>query len=86
MNWRELKDFCNTLDENQLTTKVILEAEDRSIVNIEASKLENDYYVNEMDGSGAFFPLAEWEGEETDPELIKIYDAGRPILCEDFLN
>ena len=85
MNWKELKDFCNTLDENQLTTKVTLEAEDRSIVNIGASKLEDDYYVHEMDGSGAFFPLAEWTGEEADRELIKIYDAGRPILREDFL-
>lgn len=82
MNWKELKDFCNSLDEKQLKRRVILLREDEAINHIEAEKLEEDYYIcPDADDEGCY-PLS----EATEPleYLEKVYEKGDVILWEDF--
>jgi len=80
MNWKKLKEFCNSLDEKQLENEVILWREDEAISDIEPQKLEEDYYISEYDEG--CYP----ESEATEPieDLKKVYDKDTPILIENF--
>ena len=80
MNWRELKEFCNTLPEEQLERKVILWREDEVINKIEPKLLEEDFYIGE-DEDGCY-PAS--EAEEPIELLKKVYSKGDAILEEDF--
>jgi hypothetical protein len=90
MNWKELKEFCNSLDEKQLKKKVILWQEENAISNIYTMKLEEDYY-NYEDSEGCV-PESEIEYMLPDKESFpngkedfeKVYDKNDPILWEEF--
>ncbi len=82
MNWKELKEFCNSLDEKQLEKKVIIWREDEAISKIEAEKLSEDHYVNpEVDEDGCY---PESEANEPLKDLKKDYDKGDTVLWEKF--
>ncbi len=80
MTWSELKDFCNSLPEDQLQRNVILWREDEAINKIEANRIEEDHYIGE-DDEGCY-PLS----DATAPiELLrKVYSKGDAILVELF--
>lgn len=86
MNWKELKDFANSLDENQLEQKVILWREDEAITNIGAEQLHDDHYIGEYNDDGCYTlsdaGLTLKEAKEQG--LEKVYDKGTPILFDDF--
>ena len=93
MNWKELKDFCNSLPESELEKKVILWREEEAITKITAEQLEEDNYVlidSEEDGC---FPEKEALSQiknnlEEFPKGLKhfkkVYNKGNPILYENF--
>lgn len=80
MKWRELKDFCNALTENQLSKDVVLLREESSIDNISAEVLNEDYYWNGVFGEGCF-PESEIGG--LSEKLIEVYSKGDAILSEE---
>ena len=80
MNWKQLKEFCNSLDEEQLERKVILWREVEAISAIDAMKLQEDHYIGEDEE--ACYP--ESEAKEPLDNLKKMYQKGDPILWEDF--
>jgi hypothetical protein len=92
MNWNELKEFCNSLPESELSKNVILWREDAAITNINAIVLTEDHYIdNEGDMEGCA-PLSDIEysylsDEENYPngleDFKKVYDKGTPILWEE---
>lgn len=90
MNWKELKEFCNSLDEKQLEKKVILWREDEAILDISASTLEEDFFSYE-DSEGCV-PECEMLEMVVDTlefpngmdDFEKMYDKGDPILNENF--
>lgn len=93
MNWRELKDFCNSLPESELEEKVILWREEEAITDISASQLEEDNYVdNEREEDGCFGKSEAESQIKMSPEdfpnglehFTKVYDKGNPILHENF--
>ena len=82
MNWKELKEFCNSLSEEQLAKKVVVWREDYAISRLTPSCLEEDMYIH-VDGSDeGCYPLS--DATEPFEELKKVYDKGDPILFEEF--
>jgi hypothetical protein len=94
MNWNELKEFCNSLNDEQLEQKVIMWREDAEdvITEISSIQLKEDYYIEEDSNEDGCFP--EWQAKSQindDPESYpegmehfkKVYDKGHPILCEE---
>jgi len=93
MNWKQLKEFCNSLPENELNKKVILWREDEAISKIKAEQLEEDHYIHPELSEDGCFPESEVEhlikGNEEDypngmDDFKKVYDKGTSILHEDF--
>ncbi|MBF4484418.1 hypothetical protein [Flavobacterium sp. CSZ] len=93
MNWKQLKDFCNSLPESELEKKVILWREDEAITDIDTEQLDEDQYIDERDSDNGCFPKSEAESQiKMDPEefprgleqFLKVYDKGHPILREKF--
>lgn len=90
MNWKQLKDFCNGLTEEQLQEKVIMWREDDVVNNIEVRELEEDHYINKDDYDNGCFEESEMKSQiENDDELTvdnfkKVYDKGFPVLWENF--
>lgn len=85
MNWKDLKEFANSLDEEQLEREVILWREDEAIDKIEAMTLEDDHYIG--DGEDGCYTLADAGLTEEDVKergLTKVYTIGFPLLHEDF--
>lgn len=85
MNWKELKEFCNSLDEKQLKERVIVWRENEALNFIEAESLESDHYIGE-DEEGCY-PLADVGitiTEAKEKGLKKVYEKGNPILWEKF--
>jgi hypothetical protein len=82
MTWKELKDFCNSLDEKQLERNVILWREDEAINNIEAEKLPEDRYICPDACDEGCYPLS--EASEPLEDLKKVYEKGDAILWEKF--
>ena len=90
MNWKELKEFCNSLPEEKLENKVILWREEEAISDIYAEQLKEDHFnyddcegcVSESDAKSML------EDEDAFPngmdDFEKVYDKGDPILCEEF--
>jgi len=85
MNWRELKEFCNSLDNEQLEKKVILWREESAITNMDAEILADDYYIGD-DEDGCYTlsdaGLSIEDAEEKGLEIV--YEKGNPILWEEF--
>lgn len=93
MDWKKLKDFCNSLPESELEKKVILWREEEAITDISASQLDSDMYIeiyNNEDGCFEMFEVEEMikNYPEDYPEGMdhfkKVYDKGHPILSENF--
>lgn len=92
MNWLELKQFCNSLPEEELQKKVILWREDEAVTDINAIRLEEDHYIEpESDDEGCFPESTKnslISDEDAYPEgeshFEKVYDKGHPILQENF--
>ena len=85
MNWKELKEFVNSLNNEQLEAKVILWREDEAITEIETNILEEDQYI--IPGEEGCYSLADGGYTEADIEekgLVMVYEKGHPILMEDF--
>ena len=83
MNWKQMKEFCAPLNEEQLKKKVILWREDEAISKIEPMTLEEDHYIDPEIGAGeGCFPAS--EATEPIEDLKKVYDKGDPILAELF--
>lgn len=80
MKWIKLKDFCNSLNDEQLQKKVIVWREDEAISRINAELLPEDQYIG--DGEEGCYP----ESEVSEPieTLKKVYSKGDPILWEKF--
>lgn len=84
MNWRQLKDFANSLPESELEKKVILWREDEAITEIEAEQLEEDHYIKVDDPENGCFPVSECKELEPDVKIKRVYEKGTPILQENF--
>lgn len=82
MNYKELKDFCNLLDEGQLKEEVVLWREDEAINSIQAEPLSEDQYMRKDGEDEHCYPLSESEHPES--ELKLVHRKGRPILFENF--
>lgn len=90
MNWKQLKDFCNGLTEEQLQEKVIMWREHEEVNNIEVDTLQEDQYVNinrDQDGCMAESDM-NWEINQNQnlsrEDFKKVYDKGFPLLWENF--
>lgn len=93
MNWKSLRDFCNSLPESELDKNVILWREDEAITDITAEQLDQDMYLHIGEEEDGCFPLCEAESMiKNDPDeypnemgdFQKVYDKGHPILHENF--
>jgi hypothetical protein len=92
MTWKQLKEFCNNLPENELKKKVIMWREEECVNAIEVMALDEDHYIDPENDENGCFPESEAkifiEDEDAYPEgmkdLKKVYDKGHPILWEDF--
>lgn len=93
MTWKEMKDFCNGLTEEQLEKKVIVWREEESIAAFEPIPLEEDHYAEEDLSDNLCFTETEMHNMiEDNPEdfpngiehFKKVYDKGHPILMEEF--
>ena len=80
MTWNELKEFCNSLPEDQLNMNVVMWREEESISNIETDRLQEDHYM----GSDDDFFYPESEAQYPLNELKKVWSKGDAILWEQF--
>ncbi|MCU0351769.1 MAG: hypothetical protein MUF43_13230 [Flavobacterium sp.] len=91
MNWKELKDFCNSLTEEQLQQKVAMWLDDEEVTDIDAITLSQEYYI---DNEGCFETYLRLEDVKeiikddaiTYPngldDFKKVYKTGDPILLD----
>jgi hypothetical protein len=86
MNFRELKDFCNSLPEKELDKKIILWRENAEdvITDIQAEQLEEDFYIKVDEPEDGCFPDSECDHLDSDVEIKRVYEKGHPILSEIF--
>lgn len=81
MTWKELKEFCNGLTDEQLSKEVVVWREGDAIGNLLPSLLEDDYYIDSEEPEEGCFPRYEYNGGY--PENLKLcYKKGTPILWE----
>lgn len=84
MNWKELKDFCNSLPESELNKTVIVWGEEHGIANVCAEQLSEDYYYNPDDPDVGCFPISDMKdlsGEDKE-SLEVVYSKGTPMIIE----
>ncbi len=79
--WNEIKEFANSLSEEQLAKNVVLWREDEAIGEIKTALLDEDHYMG-PDDEGCY---PESEASEPLENLKKVYSKGHPILFENFL-
>jgi len=84
MNFKELKDFCNSLTESELEKPVILWREDECITEITAEQLDEDHYFDVDNPENGCFPVSEANGLDPETKIKKCYNKGTPILHEVF--
>lgn len=86
MNFRQLKDFCNSLPEEELEKNVILWREDSEdvITEIEAEQLDEDYYIDVDNHEDGCFPASHCKELEPETKIKRVYKKGHPILTEVF--
>lgn len=92
MTWKELKEFAETLNEEQLQQTVILQREDEAIVRIHAECFEQDQFVElGSEEDGCINRDTMWSiirdnsnyyrnGED---HFKKVYDCDTPMLFEE---
>lgn len=83
MNWKELKEFANSLDEKQLSKKVVLWREGETLTSIEPKELQEDHYISIEEPENGCFPVSEAKYMEPETKIKKVYDKGFPILWAD---
>jgi len=83
MKWQQLKEYANSLNEEQLSEKVIVWGEERGFGIQEAAGLEEDYYIDDYSA----VPVSCFEADETDEddklENYTILKKGTPRLHTD---
>lgn len=84
MNWKQLKDFCNSLPLSELEKNVMLWREDEAITKIEAEQLEEDYYIKRESPEEGCFPCSECNSLEPSTKIKRVYKKGQPLLHEIF--
>jgi hypothetical protein len=84
MIWKDLKNFCNNLTEEQLEQKVLMWRETEVISDINAMKLCEDYYIEKENPEEGCFPASECQDLPKETKVKKVYNQGTPILMEDF--
>jgi hypothetical protein len=75
ITFRELKTFCNTLNDEQLECPVIASGEERGFNIQDVGELEEDYFVDDY----AMQPVSVYDGEE-DPEYPTPQSQGYQII------
>lgn len=84
MTWNELKEFCNSLNEEQLKENVIFWREHEAINDVCAEKLSEDHYIGDYDDDGCY-PLSDAGLTIDDVDrlgLRKVYSVGDAVLYE----
>jgi hypothetical protein len=93
MTWRELKEFCNKLHENELNKDVVLWCENETIHNMDAYLLGDNYYMDPRNPEKGCFPEFIIKADvDNDEELLiseikrlkKMHDKGDPMLGGEF--
>ena len=85
MNWKELKEFANSIPEEDLAKNVILWREDEAITDIGVMALEEDHYIEE--GDDGCYPLSDVNltvDEAIEQGMKKVYSVGHPVMFENF--
>ena len=90
MNFRQLKDFCNSLPEKELDKQVVVLRESEPIKNINAFQMDEDQYTNPDDPDEC---LSKSEAEKLIlvrpdyyhdlDDMQKVCDRGTPYLMEE---
>ena len=80
MNWKELKEFCNSLSDEQLEFPVRINREEESIVFLETEILSENYYIGDRD-QGCY---PESDAFDDIENLKLVYPKGFPIINEVF--
>lgn len=91
MNWRKLKEFCNSLPESELDKGVLLWREE-CLSEIEAEQLSEPHYIDPENSDNGCFAESDAKSFTQDKEIYpngmkdlkKVYDKGHPILWEKF--
>ena len=94
MNWKQLKEFCNKLPENQLENNVILWRENECVNTINAEELSEDHYIDLEDSDNGCFSFTDAKSFIKDKDaypngfndLKIVYKKGHPVLWEEFLK
>lgn len=83
--WQDLKEFCNSLTEEQLEYPVIWTGEDRGGYVSFADCMEEDYINPSGEGSE---PLSAYKGEEDYEDMIdnepRTFLKGQPVIAVDY--
>lgn len=79
MNWKELKEFCNSLDEKQLEKEVIIWTEETAMGDLQASEVEENIYFDPEDSESTYY---EKDAPVPVENLQIAYHKGDPILFE----
>ena len=92
MNWKELKDFCNSIPDEYIDGKVVLWREDECLNDIFCRTLEDDFYIDpDSDDDSCYHEEFAIEKINNNPEdypnglqdFKKCYEKGYPILEEE---
>lgn len=80
-----MKEFCDSLNQEQLNKEVIVWREGESIPKLDPIILDQDHYYNEEFSDEGCVPETEMPQEHM-AKAEKVYDKGEPILMEDFAS
>lgn len=85
MTYGALKDFLDSLTDEQLSQKVMLWGEEECRTLLDGEVLSEDYYFNIEDRDAGCFPMSDFTDDPDDPtELTVAHKAGTVILHLEF--
>ena len=87
MKFKELKEFCNGLTDEQLNEKVRIMREEEVISSIHPPEVLTEDLSLDPEASEGCFPFSEVKGSYTKEEFAQLkvaYKKGTPMLWEDF--
>lgn len=93
MTWKEMKQFCESLNDEQLEKKVIMWREEEVINDISAFTLGLDHYIDKERGEDGCIEESTAKEIAMNNEIDypngmdhfeKVYDKGFPLLHENF--
>lgn len=89
MSWRDMKEFCAKLNEEQLDAKVFVWREEETVTQLSAETLSENQYIYKDEPSDGCFPESErdWQIEHADchaDDFEQVYKKGHPLLWENF--